>query len=807
MAESKFYRWSLLTTSVLMATGLAVPAAFAQSGPQADEIVVTAQRREEALRDVPVSVAAMDAETLDQLGIDDLKDVTGQVPNLFVNNFNGRPDTVRLFIRGLGQNDVSLTQDPSVALYIDNVYVGSSIGGSFDSLDLERVEILRGPQGTLYGRNATGGAVNLISRRPDLEEFSVHGAVTAGNYNLIQTRVGVNVPVGENFAANVIYGTTERDGWVENNGAGEDWGTQDRENFRGALRFAPSSNFEINYSYDWSHVQDSNPFTGPTQFTPGLATGTGIAFLSAPVGTIVPTVALVQFTDPLPLSEERPDEATALQAVTPVDSEISGHALQAEWDVNDNLTLRSITGVRNIEADFRGDYMYTAQGTLGSFDLLTNTFTPFGLPPGSVGGQNIQTEFESFTQEFQALGSFEGFGSTVRYVGGLYYYTQEGSQRQASVFITPRGGAEATIDDSSIAVFTELTFLPHAFDEQLEISVGARYSEDERNATRTNESSVAFAALGGFTAANCADPVLGPTIVAVFGSCVPTGVVQAAEYSQEFDNFSPSLSLTWNFNDTSNMYFRYAQGYKTGGTSERSANPVLFSEGYQPEEITSYEIGLKGLFFDRRLAFNIAAFMMELDAFQTSVQTGSTPGDRDFIGIDGNEFRGIEADAQFALTESLSLVASYGMLETEVGETTVTYLNSTGGTVVASLISEFPFAPEKTITLGLTYDRDLNNGFSLSGAINYAYQSSTQTSLNVFENTSLDQRGVVDGSVTLRRNFDDGDRELAIKLWGRNIFDEDYRVVDNRAFAFIGAARQAEWGEPQTYGVTLSFTY
>jgi iron complex outermembrane receptor protein len=823
MAGSKINKWTLLTSSVALAAGLATPAFAQDDGPTADEIVVTSQRVEEVLRDVPLSVVALEGERLEELGIEDLRDFTGQVPNLFINNFNGRPDTVRLFIRGLGQNDVSLTQDPSVALYIDNVYVGSSIGGSFDSLDLERIEILRGPQGTLYGRNATGGAVNLISRRPSLGEFDVFGSASFGNYNFRQARFGVNLPLGDVFAANLVYGVSQRDGWVQNDGVGRDFSEQDRENFRGTLRFSPTNNFEINYAYDWSNVNDTPPYTGPTAFTPGLASGSGSVILGTPYPNPLAgpyaTAGFVTFTNSPPLSAERPERETALQEVRPVDSTISGHSLTAEWDINDHILLRSITGIRNIEADFRGDYMPTAEAVLGVLDFGTFTFTPgididldgvvdFPAPPaGSVGGQNIVTDFESFSQEIQALGTFDAFGSTIRYVTGIYYYTQEGSQTQASVFITPRGGAFAAIDDESIAVFSEWTFFPHAFDDQLEVSIGVRYSEDERTAERINESSLAYAALGGFTAANCADPVLGPTIVAVFGSCDPTGVVEAATYSRDFDNFSPSVSVTWNFTDTVNAYFRYAEGYKTGGTSERSASPDLFAVGYEPEEVTSYEVGLKGLFFNRRLAFNVALFYMELDAFQTSVQTGTTPGDRDFIGIDGNTFQGVEADFQFALTDYWSLVGSLGILDTEVGETSVSYVNAQGATVVGTLISEFPYAPEQTITFGVNYERPVGVDYTLSGALNYAYQSDVQTSLNVFENTDLDARGVLDGSLALTRTYNDSDDVFTIRLWGRNILDEDYRIVDNRSFAFIGAARQAEWGEPATYGVTLSASF
>lgn len=794
MSRMKPVLWRCLSSSLALTAGMA-GAAYAQEDRGIGEVVVTAQRFEQTIREVPVSIAAINGEQLENLGIDDLKDVTGQVPNLFINNFNGRSDTVRLFIRGIGQNDVSLTQDPSVALYIDNVYVGSAIGSSFDSMDLERVEILRGPQGTLYGRNSTGGAVNLIPRRPQFDDFGVTTEITGGTYNLRGARLGLNVPILDDLAVKVDYGRVLRDGWVENNGPGDDFSDQDRENARFALRWAPTDTISVNYAYDWSHVQDTQPFTTASSLVTGAPVGPGGGSLFPLPGAPAYVQVEVQSNDSS-YSQTRPDEATSLRPVVDGESQISGHALNVEWDVTPNFTLRSITGYRRINSFFQGDYLPTFEGRLivGGF-----VFSDFG----SIGGQNTLTHFDNFSQEIQALGTTDFLGGQLRYVTGVYYYEQQGEQISTSVFVTPRGAASAEIDDSSIALFGEATFTPHAFDQRLHLTLGARYSEDERNATRINESSFAYALLGGLTAENCADPA--------FTGLIPPGdpcdgVVQAAVYKRDFDNFSASGSISYELTEDVNIYARIAQGYKTGGTSERSADPLLFSLGYEPETILSYEIGAKGLYFDNTVALNVAAFYMTLDHFQTSVQTGATPGDRDFVGLDGNKYRGLEADAQWRATEHLTLLASLGLLDTEVGPDTVTFPLSGGGSRTDTLISEFPYAPERTITVGLNYDTSISNDIRMTAALNYAHQEGSQTSLNVFENTSLDQRGVIDGSITFRRANTAGG-EASLRLWGRNILDEDYRIVDNRSFAFVGAAQQAEWGEPATFGLTLGYTY
>jgi iron complex outermembrane receptor protein len=793
----------LLSSSLALAAGMA-GSAFAQDNSErgVGEIVVTAQRFEQTIREVPVSIAALGNEELEDLGINDLKDITGQVPNLFINNFNGRSDTVRLFIRGIGQNDVSLTQDPSVALYIDNIYVGSAIGSSFDSLDLERVEILRGPQGTLYGRNSTGGAVNLIPRRPDLDEFNASAFVGAGNYDLRTARVGLNLPIFENrLGIKIDYGRTERDGWVENLGPGDDFSLQDRQNVRAALRWAPTDSVTVDYAYDWSQVQDTQPFTTATSLlpgTPGPDGGRVFDLVGAPPGFDVNVET--RNTDPQ-VSQVRPDSATSLRPVLPGNSQISGHAINVDWDVTPNFTLRSITGYRRIASLFQGDYLPTFEGRLlfGSTPLDPNIY-------GSIGGQNTSTHFRNISQEFQALGTTNIGGGELRYVGGLYYYQQEAEQVQQSVFVFPRGGASATIDDSSWALFGEATFTPNAFDNRLHVTLGGRYSEDERSATRINESSIAYARLGGMTAENCANQAFLGQILPEDNCPTGGGVVQAATYDRSFENFSASGSIAWELTDAINIYGRVAQGYKTGGTSERSADPNLFSVGYEPEEILSYEVGVKGLYFDSRLAVNAAVFYMTLDHFQTSVQTGTTPGDRDFVGLDDNSYQGLEADATWRVNEHLTLTSGLGLLETEVGPDTVTFPLSGVGTRTDQLIAEFPYAPEQTFNVGINYETALADYLNMSATLNYAYQSTSQTSLNVFENTSLDARGVLDGSVTLRLTGL-GAGETSVRIWGRNILDEDYRIVDNRSFAFVGAAQQAEWGEPATFGVTLGYEY
>ena len=185
---------------------LITPASNAQStGMALEEVIVSAQKREESLQDVPISVATLGQEQLKIRAIDTLADIGADIPNVTINSFNTSPSTVRLFVRGIGQNDSQITQDPSVALYLDGVYIGTSFGAGFDGVDMERIEVLRGPQGTLYGRNATGGAVNIITRRADTGAFEFGQDLTVGNDGMFKAKTILNTPVTDRAAFKLSY--------------------------------------------------------------------------------------------------------------------------------------------------------------------------------------------------------------------------------------------------------------------------------------------------------------------------------------------------------------------------------------------------------------------------------------------------------------------------------------------------------------------------------------------------------------------------------------------------------------------------
>ena len=244
--------------SSMLAGGLSCAQVPRGNGGALGDIVVTAQRREASLQDTPISVAAFDEKALAAKGIANITDLRTAVPNLQLSPQPNAGTTSRVFIRGIGNSDDQITQDPSVAVYQDGVYVGRSQGLATEVADLERIEVLRGPQGSLYGRNATGGAINFITRQPDLGRWSADGLVTGGSRNLFRLRAQLNVPLGDTLAIQAGYVHNQQDGFVDNAGTGvKRFGDVRRDAYRAAVRWKPTDAINIRYAYDRSDIGDT----------------------------------------------------------------------------------------------------------------------------------------------------------------------------------------------------------------------------------------------------------------------------------------------------------------------------------------------------------------------------------------------------------------------------------------------------------------------------------------------------------------------------------------------------------------------
>lgn len=405
------------------------------------EIVVTAQKRAEPLQKTPLSIVALTADDIARKGIADLTDLRSQVPSLQVTPHPNSATTARVFLRGVGNNDDQITVDPSVAVYLDGVYVARGQGLAAEIAEIERIEVLRGPQGSLYGRNATGGAINYITRQPRLGEFHARQTLAYGNYDQFRSRTSVNVPVGETLAVELAYLHSRKDGFVRNLGTGvERFGDQRRDAYRAAVLWQPVPAFELRYTYDRSDIADTPAFMVSAPFYPQMA--------------VRPTAG-----------------SAAVRDLKANDVTAQGHSLIASWNVSDDLTIKSLTGYRKL-ANFTNQNYLT--GVAGPFPVFVTTFD-----------QNQS----QWSEELQVVGS--ALDRQLEYTLGAYFFDEKAFSYDTTV---PTGRATAlrtaSVRNRAWALYGQMTWRP-AMLEGAYLTGGLRWSHDNRKAT-LDQTSVAL---------------------------------------------------------------------------------------------------------------------------------------------------------------------------------------------------------------------------------------------------------------------------------------------------------------------------
>lgn len=762
-------RLSLWSAVSITSSALIGFPAISFSAPALEEVIVTAEKREESIQDVPISIVAFSQDRLEKLGISDIKDLAAKVPNVLINEFTGSSTTVRLFIRGIGQNDVQVTQDPSVALYMDGVYIGSSVGTAFETADLQRIEVLRGPQGTLYGRNATGGAINIITRRADPSGLTFKQKLDVGSENLFRSTSIVNLPLTETTAVKFAYTSDNQDGWVENEGNGEDWGIVDRDTFTADFHWDIGSELVMNYKYEYYSVKDTSRLSQALGFDP-----------SAPVAGLVvfENPAVDANGVPVEATSDRLDKATSFDEEQKGDDKINAHTLHLDWELSEMLALRSITAYRDVNA-----FTQNAQSPTASLQGIYTIVN--GLP---------ETSFNQFTQEFQLLGDMD----SLTWVAGLFYYEDESEESNpgnssGSEAIPPGELVDYTsTENKSIAIYGQATWTPASLQDRWHFTLGGRYSYDNRKAHRDN-SRVAFGFAG-----------------------TPTGVPAfTGEYDENFGKFNPSFTVEYALNAFSNLYAKVDTAYKAGGTSQRSTSLINFQEGFDEEEVVAYEVGYKGDLADSRVRLNAAVFYMEYDNYQQSVVTGSNAGERDFVNIPDADISGLELDLSVAITDQLVGTISYGYLDTGFGPKTITYLTqdptSADGVspVTETLTDDLALAAAHSATIAIDYTRTVSAGI-FSANINAQYQERTNSS--VTEPTGyMDDRTLVGVNMGLSEiELGAGYGQLKVSMWGKNLLDQEYFVgsVRQTQFELLGlGGGVGTFGDPRTYGVTLEYEF
>ncbi|MFI8683272.1 TonB-dependent receptor [Brevundimonas diminuta] len=727
---------AFITASLCAAPTLAQQTAETEQASNVDDVVVTARRREESLKDVPVAVTAVTSERLEQTGAADITTLQAQTPNATVQVARGTNSTLTTFIRGVGQQDPLWGFEPGVGLYVDDVYVARPQGAVLDIFDIERLEVLRGPQGTLYGRNTIGGAIKYVTKRlgPD-PELTLKGAY--GSYNQVDLIASGSAPLTETLRIGGAIARYTRDGYGTNLNTGAEHYNKDVTAGRLSVEWTPRDDLFFRLAGDITE-DESNARHGYR--------------LKAPTT----------------------DDVYDTRAGIGDDGYVRtrGLSLTGEWNVNDTVTLKSVTAWR--DGDTKGDGI--------DFD---------GLPQPILDIPGYYADSQ-FTQEFQLL--FQG--ERWQGVAGVFYmdasaegafdtviglYPSMGPGLPAGL-TTFTGGK---VDTESFAVFADFSY---DVTDQLSLSVGGRWTRDKKSVDQLRQNYLGVKS-----------PFFGNS------SAIPAGP-PSTDYtnSDTYSEFTPRVSASYKFTPELTGYASYGRGFKSGGFDMRG-DASLYPEtvnGYQPELVDTYEIGLKGSLLDRRINFATALFKSEYTDQQITSQFFIPPTSVvSYVDNAGSsEIWGWELEASARITDSFVPRLTLGYLDAKFNDF-VTLNPDTGKRENMADQRHFQNTPDWTASLALPYSFDLGDRGSVIFTPTAAYRGATQ----MFETPIplLDQGSYWLYDATLM--WTSPDARYRVSLAGRNLGDERYRAGGyNFPGAITGDSVIGFYGPPRT--VTLSVT-
>ena len=737
-ASSSAYR----IVATLLAT-LPIAAGAQEIGATAlEEVIVTAQKRAQNLQDIPIAVSAFSTADIERRNVSNIAQLADFTPNVIFDtttSISGLSSGAAVFIRGIGQIDFGLTTDPGVGTYVDGVYMSRSVGGVLDTLDIERIEILRGPQGTLFGRNTMGGALNITSQRPG-REFGGLAELTLGDYDRIDVRAAVDLPLGDTLGLRLAASSKQRDGYVDRLLVGDALGDENRQSFRASLLWTPSDRFEVYATADYAQIDEASAgsvLAGITQ-APNVIV---YNLFDAP-GNHVPG-----FGDGIPYDERfitHDPDTTYADGPTGTNLDIGGAALTLIWSL-EPLEIKSITAYRTTSGEFFRD--------------------PDNSPLVITHTSNPDYDHEQLTQEF----TFTGEAGRLEYVAGIFYLTEEGTDN-VFVPLAPSLGFItnlADIDNDSAAVYGQATW--HVTD-QWRLTGGLRYTEDDK--TFTPFQRILFGAAG---------PAPGVSV-----PLIPDDTVDA-----RFDQATGRLAVEFKQNDEALYYASFTQGFKSGGFNFRYVVPRDEALAFDPETVDSYELGFKWQGAEDRLRLNANVFFMDYEDIQVQVfEVGGGPLTQN---AGTAEIRGAELELMAVPTPPLNLSLALGYTDAEY-----TDLNPPTTDLAASLTLDawLPNTPEWTASASAEYTVPVPWG-SLAFRIDYSH---TDDLYNDAQNSPFLFQDAYDLWNTAIR-YTSPAEAWEVSLFGTNLGDERYITSGDSNFGL--GFHEANYNRPREFGVTL----
>jgi len=758
-----------------------------------EDIVVTARRREESLQQVPISVTAMSGAQLEARQIYAMDQLSAVVPNLQFDKAapsSGSSSVGQIFIRGIGQADYTPVTDPGVALYVDGIYIGRSPGNVLDLVDIERVEVLRGPQGTLFGRNSIGGAIKVHSRLPSFDDTASRVELRVGNDALKALTLRWNLPATESLATSVAIGRLQRDGYVERPFDGVDTGDRDRWSARGAVLWEPTDTIAASLVVDYTTidengapvvsggVNDRQPFAtfGNAVLETCDAVVINPAFDATPQGgpPTFPPPGAPTGSAPGCYGADSRAGAFISEGTFPVASQLDsgGAALTVDWTISRQWLLKSTTGYREM--------------TMLSSRDGDNT-------PANIFATRDDYEHEQFSQELQLQFSSDARGLST--VLGLFYYDESGFNL---VDVTVPAGAIQSggyYDNQSYAVFAHGTL---DITDRLALSIGARQTED-RKAYLPDQFSL------GDSSAGSAPGFFPPTWPELQGFYLaPTGPMAAGErildYRRselDFDATDTTIDLSYRFSDDVHGYVTYATGYKSGGFDQRFVGPTpdRAPSSYRPESVDSLELGMKGAYFDGRLRVNLAVFDADYEDLQIIVRESFNPLT---VNAGDARVRGGELELTWWATDDWEIDFSAGHLDTRYVR-----LNQPAQDSGVRLDNKLANSPEWSLAAGSAYRFALGDRGEFTARVDWSWQDGEFHDAVNSPQIYQDAFHFVNASLAYAPN--DGPWQLTVAM--RNLLDETYLVTGNSAFDTAAAYVEQVYGRPREILVVFNYGF
>lgn len=736
-----------------------------------EELTVTSQRVEESLQKVPLAVTALGSRDLELGLVQNIQKVAYLTPNLYMETNTGLPSGGRAAIRGVGEDESFFSADTPVGIYIDDIYIPRQTGAQFDLYDLERVEVLRGPQGTLYGRNTTAGAIRLISRQPGNQwRFNADG--TLGQFGRADLKGSLNVPLGEKAALQVAGLTRNMDGYDRDTVNNRRVNNQDVKAGRASLRLLPSPKWNILLSGDVVRERSLPGFAVAFVPQPPILNGFGIG----------PTDIRQQLDGDGDIHTIQSDLTDPMN-----DLDQTGFNASFTYNINDTTSVKYIGGYRELS----NLLLLDADGRVGNF---------LNIPGGPSFHLFQDQDQNQNSHEIQLQGRPS---DRFRYIVGGYFFHERNEQRTENIIFAPRGRNnywDVDLTTDSRAGFANLDFTPQP---KLRLTVGGRFTSDQK---KFNTIIYNFQ---GVQLQHCMFPngsyPLGTRACAATDPAGSRMVPVERHLDETFDAFTPSLAVDVQATPDLLLYGSARRGFKSGGFDGRANNGfgILTLLPVASEKLWSYEAGLKSNLARNRLRFNVAAFYNDWKDLQG---TGTDPAGNFFRTTLGNvETKGVELEAKAAPAKGLEIQGSLAFLRTAYKAVTFNQQVLCGSLGTGSRELELKFSPHTSYYLGGNYTTpNFGSGaasghFSLGGSIT-GKGDMWNTSCNA-DTGRTDAYTLVDAFVA----YETRDGRWRVTAMGENIGDEKYIVG---SFAIAGLRMSAGYFNPRRrFSVNVRYAF